>query len=173
MVDAIVYAVEPGASKVRFKIGHKGSAMTCEFTKFSGAIHIDPNSESSVAALMDGSYFNVASSSLESGLGSTADGIATWNMDSTKYPTFTCKLNPVAADIAAEDRTGLVTIRDVTKEEVFTVHLDSDFKAGQEQLKMQVTATIKRLDYGVNPMWPTMMLGDEIRLEADLVAILL
>lgn len=169
------YIIDAGQSEIKFDVNHlMFSSVKGQFTKFQGEIHFAPSATPGVLLLESSTFLEIDASSLDSGLGQTADQKATSTMEATKFPLMRYK--PAEKGLELDTRSsqkmvctsrGLVRIRATEREEDFHIAVE---EIGNKSLRLRVTATIDRFAYDVCSYWPSMTLAKDVRMNALLVA---
>ena len=159
---ATSYAVQPAASKLGFNASFQGAPFSGSFSQWSAAISYDP-------AQLAASKFDVTVSPASVHTGdkdqeNALPGAAFF--DVAKFPTahfITTGFRQVGAQVIAD---GNLTLRGVTK----PVSLAVTFKPQGRGATLDVSGTLKRLDFGVGSgeYADTSVIGADVKVAAHL-----
>jgi polyisoprenoid-binding protein YceI len=169
--DVETYTIDPVHSSTNFTLRHLFSDFTSKFTKTSGTITYDSaNPENShVEATVEIGSLDTADPKRNQHILSDAF------FDAAKFPTATFKSKSwKKTGENTFDVTGDLTIKDVTKEEVFQVTLNGTgpgMRPGSFVSGWKATAAIKKSDFKViGPDALLKVLGDDVTLNISIEA---
>src|ERR1044071_7783674 len=142
------WTIDAAHSKVGFAVKHLGIAnVRGGFTEFEGALEIGEDLASSRA------YGKVKAASIDTGEAARDDHLRAPDFfDAEQYPEITFESTSIEALDDEELRiTGNLTIRGITREEVFHAELQGTERDpwGNERVGLAVTGKISRADYGM------------------------
>jgi polyisoprenoid-binding protein YceI len=163
------YKIDPVHSEVSFKVRHLLAKVSGRFTKFSGAINVNPAdiSKSSVEVTIDAASISTDNEARDKHLRSDAF------FDVAKFPTITFKSTSVKEVSKGKlEITGDFTLHGVTKRITFPISnagTQPGMKPGTVVAGFVDGAlTINRQDYGVS--YGKGMVGDEVAIELNVEA---
>ncbi len=168
------WTIDATHSKVGFAVKHLGIAnVRGEFTEFEGALEIGEDLASSRA------YGKVKTASIDTSEAARDDHLRAPDFfDAEQYPEITFESTSIEAlDEEELQITGNLTIRGITREEVFHAELqgtESD-PWGNERVGLEVTGKISRADYGMkfNQVLGSgnSLVGDKVTIVIDVSAV--
>ena len=135
------YTADPAQSHLQFTGTQAGAPFTGEFGKFTAAVDLAPDA--------------LATSRIEVNIDMTSENSKDKDRDTTiasgdlfnvaKFPTAHYVTKSITKTAAGYDATGSLTLRGVTKD----VPISFKFMPGAGGAKLEGTANLKRLDFGV------------------------
>lgn len=157
---------DPMHSRLGFAIGHLGiSEITGAFNTFDVTItSAKPDFSDAVFAL------NVEVTSVDTAVQKRDDHLRSPDFfEVAKHPKMTFKSKTISP--AGKDRyklTGDLTLHGVTKPVTAELwHRGVTTNQGKSTAGFQLTATLKRSDFGIGPKFPAPMIADELTVKAD------
>lgn len=175
------YIIDSSQSDVGFDAWHAPwNTIEGKFSQFWGHLcfSVQSNAQAPFRFLCEGSVLEIDVASLDAGMGAYGNKQTTSTMEACKFPLMKYRPakdlvigNPMPAN-ATYKTFGLVAIRDIKQEVEFEVTLDPIALPGQEVLRLTVRATFDRFSFDVCPKWPSITLGKDLRLHAQLVGVL-
>ncbi len=163
----MAWKVDREHSKITFRVKHlRFTTVRGRFLRFAGFIHIDE--ENPLKSLVEGT---VDTASVRTGIGPRDQSLkASGFFDVGRYPKMTFRSTRIGAFEGNRFPVhGELTIRDVTREEVFEVIDKGELPAEGDRRRWAFEATIalNRKDYGLkwNPLLELggLLVGDEVQ----------
>lgn len=160
------WKADPAHSRISFAINHLGiSEITGIFRKFEVTIDASKADFSDAVVKM-----KIETASIDTEVEKRDNHLRSGDFfDVEKYPTMTFESDRVTSLGRGRYRlTGELTLHGETKQiEAELWHRGTTDNRGNTTAGIQVTATIKRSDFGIGPKFPEPMIGDEVRIKAD------
>jgi polyisoprenoid-binding protein YceI len=162
--SALSWKVDKTHTGINFSINHFFSAVTGNFTDYSGTVTFDETDlqGSSVSFTIPVSSINTQDAKRDKHLQSGDF------FDAKKFPNITFKSDKFLKDEGALKVVGDLTIRDVTKKVAFPIEIkgkmDHPFMKNTELLGIAITTKIDRTSFGIGTgSWAaTSVVGDEV-----------
>lgn len=170
MAQTSTWTPDPAHSDVIFTVRHLGiTNVHGRFGKITGAIHLDSHdiNKSSVQVKIDVTGVDTGVPARDNDLRSAHF------FDVAKYPTATFTSTRVTKNAYGLTVIGNLTLHGVTKPVTLHVVGPEGPVNGMDHRPhtgFSATTLVNRLDFGIAPMYPDAMIGDEISLTIDLDA---
>jgi polyisoprenoid-binding protein YceI len=167
---ALSWKIDKTHTGINFSINHFFSAVTGNFTDYSGTINFDETNleGSSVSFTIPVSSINTQDAKRDKHLQSGDF------FDAKKYPNITFKSDKFLKDEGVLKVVGDLTIRDITKKVAFPIEIkgrmDHPMMKNTEILGVAITTKIDRTSFGVGTgSWAaTSVVGDEVLINVNM-----